>query len=92
MSKQKELLARAARWNSVKPKIDKMLQEGQGLFSINALVERYPSMLTYPKMYRLLNKRETNGLSKIGALRKSPTFEWLIHERKFMKWYMGRRV
>jgi hypothetical protein len=57
------------------------------LFSKEALVERHPNLLTYPRIQWALRNRATNGLSSV--VYESRSGQLLIHEPKFLRWYLG---
>ena len=57
------------------------------LFSKEALVERHPNLLTYPRMQWALRNRATNGLSSV--VYESKSGQLLVHEPAFLRWYLG---
>jgi len=57
------------------------------LFSKEALVERHPNLLTYPRVQWALRNRTRNGLSSI--VHESKSGQLLVHEPEFLRWYLG---
>ena len=57
------------------------------LFSKEALVERHPNLLTFPRIQWALRNRARNGLSSVVYASKSG--QLLIHEPEFLRWYLG---
>jgi hypothetical protein len=57
------------------------------LFSKEALVERHPNLLTYPRVQWALRNRARNGLSSV--VYESKSGQLLIHEPAFLRWYLG---
>jgi hypothetical protein len=57
------------------------------LFSKEALVERHPNLLTYPRVQWALRNRAKNGLS--SGVYESKSGQLLIHEPEFLRWYLG---
>jgi hypothetical protein len=57
------------------------------LFSKEALVERHPNLLTYPRVQWALRNRATNGLSSV--VYESKSGQLLVHEPAFLRWYLG---
>jgi len=57
------------------------------LFSKEALVERHPNLLTYPRVQWALRNRATNGLSSV--VYESKSGQLLVHEPSFLRWYLG---
>src|ERR1700689_4313985 len=57
------------------------------LFSKEALVERHPNLLTYPRVQWALRNRARNGLS--SAVYESKSGQLLVHEPEFLRWYLG---
>jgi hypothetical protein len=57
------------------------------LFSKEALVERHPNLLTYPRIQWALRNRATNGLS--SAVYECRSGQLLVHEPRFRRWYLG---
>ena len=59
------------------------------LFSKEALVERHPNLLTFPRIQWALRNRATNGLSSV--VYESKSRQLLVHEPEFLRWYLGLR-
>jgi hypothetical protein len=57
------------------------------LFSKEALVERHPNLLTYPRVQWALRNRARNGLSSV--VYESKSGQLLVHEPEFLRWYLG---
>ena len=57
------------------------------LFSKEALVERHPNLLTYPRLQWALRNRARNGLSSV--VYESKSGQLLVHEPEFLRWYLG---
>jgi hypothetical protein len=57
------------------------------LFTIAQLIARHPHLLSDHRMAWAVRFREKNGLG--AAIFKSPCGELLIHEPKFLEWFLG---
>jgi hypothetical protein len=57
------------------------------LFSKDALVERHPNLLTYPRVQWALRNRARNGLCSV--VYESKSGQLLVHEPEFLRWYLG---
>lgn len=59
------------------------------LFSRTAFLPRHPALFTNERLRWALRNRDKNGLSEIGAVFESRGGELLIHEPKFIAWFLG---
>jgi hypothetical protein len=59
------------------------------IFPWRPFVQRHPSLLNDHRMSWALRKRTENGLSDCGAVFDSPCGEILVHEPKFLAWFLG---
>lgn len=59
------------------------------LYTRKQLASRHPHLLNEHRVAWALRMRRTNGLSAIGAVFDSPCGETLVHEPKFLAWFVG---
>jgi len=59
------------------------------LFTSRQLIERHPNFLNPPRLAWGLRHRASNGLTESGAVFDSKGGEILIHEPKFLEWFLG---
>lgn len=59
------------------------------LFASRPLIDRHPHLLNPHRLAWALRNRESNGLTKSRAVFDSPCGELLIHEPKFLEWFLG---
>jgi hypothetical protein len=61
------------------------------LFERKALSQRHPKLLPDSRIEWALRWRDDNGLSACGGVYESPTGVLLIHEPRFIAWFLGLR-
>jgi hypothetical protein len=66
-----------------------VLPPASELFTRRKLVERHPNLLNEHRVAWALRNRYNNGLDEIGAVFNSPCGESVIHETKFLQWFLG---
>jgi hypothetical protein len=59
------------------------------VFSRRYFEKRHPDLLSQHRIAWALRHRRTNGLMDAGAVFESPCGELLIHEPKFLAWFLG---
>jgi hypothetical protein len=59
------------------------------LFNSRQLIERHPHLLNDSRVQWQLRHRKTNGLTAAGAVFESTCGEVLIHEPKYLEWFLG---
>ena len=59
------------------------------LFPVRQLIQRHPHLLTTNRMTWITRFRDKNGLTAGGIVFESPVGELLIHEPKFLEWFLG---
>jgi hypothetical protein len=59
------------------------------LFSIHALAERHPALLSENRLRRAVRNCESNGLAAPGAVFDSPVGEFILHEPAVIGWVLG---
>jgi hypothetical protein len=59
------------------------------LFTSRPLIERHPHLLNASRVAWALRNRKANGLTESRAVFESPCGELLIHEPKFLEWFLG---
>jgi hypothetical protein len=59
------------------------------LFTSRPLIDRHPHLLNPSRVAWALRNRESNGLTKSRAVFESPCGELLIHEPRFLEWFLG---
>lgn len=59
------------------------------LFTSRQLVQRHPHLLSGHRLAWATRHRTTNGLNAAAAIFESPCGELLIHEPKFLAWFLG---
>jgi hypothetical protein len=59
------------------------------LYPRRQLTERHPDLLPENRVAWALRNRRKNGLNTAGAVFDSPCGELLIHEPRFLAWFLG---
>ena len=59
------------------------------LFSIHALAERHPTLLSVNRLRWAIRNRHINGLAAAGAVFDSPVGEFILHEPAVINWVLG---
>ena len=59
------------------------------LFTSRQLAQRHPHLLSGHRLAWATRHRATNGLNAAAAIFESPCGELLIHEPKFLAWFLG---
>jgi hypothetical protein len=59
------------------------------LFTIHALAERHPKLLSENRLRWAIRNRATNGLAEAGAVFDSPVGEFILHEPAVISWVLG---
>jgi hypothetical protein len=59
------------------------------LFPSRQFIPRHPHLFNKHRVDWAIRNRETNGLTQVRAIYKSPCGEFLIHEPKFIEWFLG---
>lgn len=68
---------------------DKPLPPASEIFPASQFPQRHPHLLSGHRVAWALRNRKANGLSNAGAVFDSPCGELLIHEPKFIAWFLG---
>jgi hypothetical protein len=59
------------------------------LFTSRQLAHRHPHLLSEHRLAWATRHRQKNGLTATGAVFESPCGELLLHEPKFLAWFLG---
>jgi len=69
--------------------VSEVLPPTSELFPRRQLSQRHPHLLSVNRIDWALRHRDANGLTKARAVFDSPCGEILIHEPKFLEWFLG---
>ena len=72
----------------MQPQIQPQIKTSE-IFASRPLIERHPHLLNASRLTWALRNRDKNGLAKSGAVFESRGGELLIHEPKFLEWFLG---
>jgi hypothetical protein len=59
------------------------------LFTIRALADRHPMLLSENRLRWAIRNRHLNGLATAGAIYESPVGEFILHEPSTLTWLLG---
>jgi len=59
------------------------------LFSIHALAQRHPTLLSENRLRWAIRNRASNGLAAAGAVFDSPVGKFILHEPAVICWILG---
>jgi hypothetical protein len=59
------------------------------LFSLRALADRHPMLLSENRLRWAIRNRHFNGLATAGAVYESPVGEFILHEPSTLTWLLG---
>ncbi len=71
------------------PAITQSLPQMSELFTSRQLAQRHSHLLSEHRLAWATRHRQKNGLTAAGAVFKSPCGELLLHEPKFLAWFLG---
>lgn len=66
-----------------------MLPPTSELFTRRQFYQRHPHLLSKDRIDWAIRHRSKNGLAATGAVFDSAVGETLIHEPKFLEWFLG---
>ena len=72
----------------MQPQIQSQIKTSE-IFAMRPLIERHPNLFNTSRVTWALRNRDKNGLAKCGAVFESKGGELLIHEPKFLEWFLG---
>jgi hypothetical protein len=68
--------------------LNQLLPPAAELFSLQALVERHPSLFTKSRLQWALRNRKTNGLLAANAVFETQSRKLLLREPALIAWYL----
>jgi hypothetical protein len=69
--------------------VDNTLPPLAEVFPKRQLIERHPHLLSEHRLAWALRNRRTNGLEAAGAVYETGVGEIVLHEPRFLQWFLG---